>query len=111
MEIYMGLLCPTSSFCLSHLSHLPAPKIFKHSPTNLMKGNLIKTSFHFLHQLTHIGSSITLVKSKLGSSPILLNKVELTVIFGVEITNMVVSLNKFLDSRLLRTKDRQIKEK
>jgi hypothetical protein len=47
---------------------------------------------------------------KFGSTPVLFNKVQFTVVFGVKITEVATPLNKLLKFWLLRNKVRLVKE-
>jgi hypothetical protein len=63
---------------------------------DFLNGNAIQRSQYLLLHVLNSGTSPCCTKVKFGSTPVLFNKVQFTVVFGVKVTEVAVLLNKLL---------------
>lgn len=71
------------------------------SPLDLNNRHAVKGIFYILFHLLHVSCLWAAPTYQLRSSPVLFNKVQLTVIFGIEITDVTPRGDVFLQVRLL----------
>src|SRR6266849_2517274 len=72
------------------------------APSNLIKGDVIKTCQHFLLHLVKGLCMASDMEPKLRCTPILLNKVQFTVVLGIIITQVTTRFDIFLELRFLQ---------
>ena len=60
----------------------------KSKPSDLINWDAIKTLYHILFHCIYCGCTLHIPVLCLHSPPVLLNEIELTMIFGVEVTDV-----------------------
>ena len=68
---------------------------------NLFNGDVIKTTQHFPFHLVNGPCMAGNAESKFCCTPILLNEIEFTVVFGIVVTQMAIQFNILLKQWLL----------
>lgn len=76
----------------------------KNSPPNLKEGDIVEALDDFLLHLVNCCCTSCYTEAKLRGPPVLLNEIELAVVFRVEITQMAARLDQLLKLGLLRLK-------
>jgi hypothetical protein len=76
----------------------------KKSPSDLKQWNIVQAGFDKLFQLIHGCCALHGPESKFCCAPELLDEIELTVVFWVEVAEVAPGLNKFFRLRLVTGK-------
>jgi hypothetical protein len=72
------------------------------APSNLFKGDIIKTCQHFLFHLIKGPCTASNAELKLCSTPVLLNEVQLAMVLGIEVAQVTTRFDILLEKGLLR---------